>query len=151
MINPSLVRSSATKLEDENYKFRRFLKSHANEEELDKQFLDLQNELFANFDCGSCRNCCKDCSPVLKEDEIEPVSDFLKISKDDFITQYTENNCGECQLKGIPCEFLASDNTCRIEACKPQCCKEYPHTDKPGRLWSLLGIVESASVCPGCV
>jgi len=138
----------ANKLEDENHKFRRFLKSHADEEDLDKQFLKLHNELFENYDCGSCRNCCKEYAPTLQNHEIEPVANFLQIPKDDFINQHMESNCGEYQMKEIPCRFLCADNSCEIEACKPECCKEYPHTNKPERLWSLIGIVESAAVCP---
>ena len=148
MLLPNQVKSMANKLENENYKFRRFLKNRADEETLDKQFLKLHNELFENYDCDSCKNCCKEYSPALKEHELKSVADFLKMSKDDFVNRYTENDCGEYIVKGIPCRFLNSDNSCGIEVCKPEWCKEYPHTNKPERLYSLLSIVESASVCP---
>lgn len=35
-----------------------------------------------------------------------------------------------------------------IETCKPQSCIDYPFTDQPERLFSLISIIESASVCP---
>lgn len=59
MIHPDKIGMEAKKREDENYKFRSFLKGHADEEELDKQFLRLHKELFADYDCNKCRNCCK--------------------------------------------------------------------------------------------
>lgn len=46
MIQPEKVRSAAKKKEDENFKFRSYLKGHAEEKELDRQFLRLHKELF---------------------------------------------------------------------------------------------------------
>lgn len=60
MINPDEVKSEAKKKENENFKFRTFLKCHADEDKLDRQFLRLHKELFADYDCSKCRNCtCK--------------------------------------------------------------------------------------------
>ena len=58
MISPDKVRSEARKKENENLKFRSYLKGHAYEDELDRQFLRLHKELFADYDCSKCRNCC---------------------------------------------------------------------------------------------
>ena len=52
MITPNNVREAALKVEEENHRFRRFLKTHADEEELDQQFLSLHKELFASYDCS---------------------------------------------------------------------------------------------------
>ena len=59
MIHPKKLKREAKKKEEENFKFRSFLKGHADAEELDKQFLRLHEELFSNYDCSRCRNCCK--------------------------------------------------------------------------------------------
>ena len=59
MLQPDKVRAEAKKKENENFKFRTFLKCHADEDELDSQFLRLHKELFADYDCSQCRNCCK--------------------------------------------------------------------------------------------
>ena len=142
------MKEEAIKLEDENYEFRTFLKIHADEEELDKQFHSLHKELFENYDCSKCRNCCREFEVVLEKGEIEAIAGFLHISRESFISDFTKENHGEHQLNEIPCRFLNADNTCQIESCKPRGCVEYPNTDKPGRLWSLLGIIASASVCP---
>jgi Fe-S-cluster containining protein len=147
MLTPSQVSIEASKREKENYKFRSFLKNRANERELDKQFLALHNELFKKYDCSTCRNCCKEYAPTLKEDEMEPIVSLTGMTKEDLLNQCTYD-WGEYILKGRPCRFLTADNECQIETCKPQCCRDYPHTNKPERLSSLLGVVESASVCP---
>ncbi len=56
MIQPDKVKAEAKKKEDENFKFRSYLKGHADEDELDRQFLNLHKELFADYDCSKCRN-----------------------------------------------------------------------------------------------
>lgn len=83
MIHPDKIGVEAKKKEDENYKFRSYLKGHADEEELVKQFLRLHRELFADYDCSKCRNCCK----------------------------------------------------------------TYPYTDQPERLFSLLGMLDTITIC----
>ena len=45
MIQPDKVRAEAKKKEKENFKFRSYLKVHADETELDRQFLRLHKEL----------------------------------------------------------------------------------------------------------
>ena len=59
MIVPRKVPFAARKKRDENMAFRTYLKWNADEEELDKQFQKLHRELFADYDCSRCRNCCK--------------------------------------------------------------------------------------------
>ena len=56
MVSPDKVQIEAERKEDENYKFRAYLKSHADEDELDRQFLVLHKELFDNYDCSKCRS-----------------------------------------------------------------------------------------------
>lgn len=49
----------ANRKEEENYRFRNYLKNYADEEELDKQFKRLHEKYFKIYDCKKCRNCCK--------------------------------------------------------------------------------------------
>ena len=148
MIEPSEVMARAERMEESNYKFRTYLKAHADEDKLDMQFLDLHNELFAGYDCGKCRNCCREYAATLSEEDIGKIAAFLQMSRDDFVSEYTEDSEGGHEFKEVPCRFLSADNACKIESCKPRSCVEYPYTNKPERLFSLLGIVASASVCP---
>ena len=59
MLKPTEVKAKAQKLEEQNYKFRTFLKNRADGDELDAQFLALHKKLFAGYDCCKCANCCK--------------------------------------------------------------------------------------------
>lgn len=70
MISPEKVSEEAKRLEDENYRFRSYLKSHAEEEELDERFIRLHNELFGQYDCSKCRNCCKMYKGTLENKDI---------------------------------------------------------------------------------
>ena len=73
MIHPDKIGMEAKKREDENYKFRSFLKGHADEEELDKQFLRLHKELFADYDCNKFRYCCKMFKGSIPVEDVEIV------------------------------------------------------------------------------
>lgn len=148
MIEPSQIKQAFKNVEDENYKFRTYLKKHAHIDKLDKQFLKLHNELFLNYDCSKCRNCCKEYSASFERHELAIVANFLDISEKEFMDKYIEEEFGEYQLKKAPCCFLKEDGSCAIEVCKPESCKGYPFTDQPERLFSLISIIESTSVCP---
>ena len=50
-MKPDKVCEEAKRLEDENYRFRSYLKSHAEEEEIDERFFRLHRELFGQYDC----------------------------------------------------------------------------------------------------
>ena len=55
MIKPAQIEQEAKKKENENIKFRSFLKNHANEEKLDQDFAWLHKELFSGYDCSKSR------------------------------------------------------------------------------------------------
>ena len=148
MIEPSKLKEAFKKVEAENNAFRIYLKKHANADKLDEQFLRLHNELFANYDCNQCRNCCKELSATFEKEELGPVSAFLEMTESEFTLKYVEEEYGEYYLNVKPCCFLKEDGECGLETCKPAACRDYPYTDQPERLFALIGIVESTSVCP---
>ena len=77
MIAPRKVRFEAKKKENENLEFRTFLKCHADETELDEQFKRLHDELFSNYDCSRCRNCCKMYHGSIPSEDLERDAEFL--------------------------------------------------------------------------
>lgn len=85
MVSPDKVQGEAKKRENENFKFRTFLKGHADEEELDAQFLRLHNELFADYDCSKCRNCCKMYKGSIPEEDVKRDAAYLEIAIEQFI------------------------------------------------------------------
>ena len=150
MIHPDKIGTEAKKKEDENFKFRSFLKCHANAKELDRQFLRLHKELFADYDCSKCRNCCKMYKGSIPPEDIEKDADYLGITKEQFIDFFLEKD--EFSLsyctKHKPCDFLQEDGSCKLGDCKPDSYKKYPYTDQPERLMSLLGMLDTIEICP---
>ena len=151
MVKPSEVKAYAQRLEEQNYKFRSYLKNHA-DDELDAQFLALHNELFAGYDCCKCNNCCKAFSITFADGEVKRISAFLGLAESDFAAEYlTDTNEDEekpYKFRVKPCPFLCDDGRCRIQDCKPDVCCGFPYTNQPKRLSSMLSIIDHAEVCP---
>ena len=57
MIKIENLESLAKEKLNENYKFRTYLKNHADPQELDVQFKQLHEKYFAVYDCSKCHNC----------------------------------------------------------------------------------------------
>lgn len=150
MIHPDKVKEEAQKRENENFKFRTYLKCHADEDELDRQFLHLHKELFADYDCSKCRNCCKMYKGSIPAEDIERDVQYLGITPEQFIDIYLqkEEYSMNYQTKHKPCDFLQEDGNCKLGDCKPDSCKKYPYTDQPERLSSLLSVVDTIEICP---
>ncbi len=150
MIAPDKIAAEANRKEKENQEFRIYLKMHADEEELDRQFLRLHQELFADYDCSKCGNCCREYYGAIPENDISTDAAYLGITEDQFIDFFLEWDAigHEYHTKHIPCDFYQENGACRLGDCKPDSCKEYPYTDQPERVWSLLSVLEVVSVCP---
>ena len=87
MISPKAVRVAAKKRENENLRFRTFLKNHADPDELDLQFLDLHKELFSGYDCCQCGNCCRAYGTYLSDEEINSISAYLGMTRQKFLEE----------------------------------------------------------------
>lgn len=146
-VTPQTVRAVAMRLRVENRRFRIFLKEHANENVLDKQFRRLHEELFGQFDCCQCGNCCREYRTLLTEPEIDEIAKRLNLSEEAFEADYLVETSDGLALDA-PCRFLGEDGKCAIQDCKPAECQGFPHTDKPGRLERMYSILSFAEVCP---
>ena len=150
MLAPRKVKFEAQKRERENLEFRTFLKCNADEKELDEQFFKLHDELFAQYDCNRCRNCCKMYHGSIPEEDVEKDAMYLGVTATDFAEQYLggKDSEGNYKTKHKPCDFLMEDGNCKLGDCKPESCKKYPYTNQPERLWSLYSVLDTVSVCP---
>ena len=108
MLKPDEVKKAVKIMEADNLRFRAFLKNHANEEQLDRQFLELHNELFADYQCRNCRNCCKMYNATLQENELKKAAAYLKITTKQFKDFFLKLNEIEnsYETKHRPCDFL---------------------------------------------
>jgi len=115
MIKPSKVAARARGLEQQNYEFRTFLKIHADYDELDSQFSKLHKELFANYDCSKCANCCREYNMVLDKYEVKKVAKLLKTTESEFITKYLAladtDDEKQYEARHKPCPFLNNDGS----------------------------------------
>ena len=148
MINIEELEMLANKKEKENYRFRSYLKTHADEEKLDQQFKRLHEKYFKIYDCKKCRNCCKKLGISIDEYELDNICNYLNFNKEKFIKENLIQNYNNFSFKGCKCRFLDENNNCKISKCLPITCKEYPYTNKEERLFSLYSIVSNASICP---
>lgn len=150
MIAPRKIKFEAKKKENENLAFRTFLKCNADEEKLDEQFKLLHEELFANYDCSRCRNCCKMYNGSIPNEDLEQDAEYLHMTKEQFIDSYLVKNEIEntYETPNKPCDFLEEDGNCKLGECKPENCKKYPYTAQPGRLQSLYSVLDVVEVCP---
>ncbi len=150
MIAPRKIKHMAEKMERENLEFRTFLKCNADEKILDEQFAKLHNELFAEYDCSRCRNCCKCYYGSIPVSDIKKDASHLNMSSDEFVELYLseKDSEGNYRTKHKPCDFLQEDGSCGLDDCKPDNCKKYPYTNHPERLHSLYSMLEAVQVCP---
>ena len=131
---------------DENYRFRTYLKIHADEKALDCQFKKLHAKYFKKEECYHCRNCCKVLGVSMSELELKKLCEHYKLDIDKLKKSVLKEEYGE--YVASPCPFLNADNSCQIEDCLPLSCQEYPYTNKDERLYSLLTVVQNSEVCP---
>lgn len=150
MLAPRKLKFEAQKKERENLEFRTFLKCNANEKKLDEQFAKLHDELFANYDCSRCRNCCKMYYGSIPEADIEKDALCLGMSSEKFVEQYLQEKDSEdnYRTKHKPCDFLQENGDCKLGSCKPNNCKKYPYTNQPERLQSLYSVLDVIGICP---
>ena len=152
MVNPDEVSAKAQRLKEQNYKFRTFLRNHADDDVLDAQFLELHKELFVGYNCCKCANCCKTYRIILDNGEIKRIATYLGMTEYDFVTEHLTNADADDEkpytIKKKPCPFLYDDGRCRIQDCKPDVCTEFPYTDHHERLSSMYSVIEHAEVCP---
>ena len=99
MISLNEITARAKLEENENYRFRTHLKMHADPLKLDEQFHELNDELFATYDCSQCRNCCKMYCGVIPQEDIEKAASQFSISREEFINRYLEYDHAEASYK----------------------------------------------------
>ena len=115
---------------DENKKFLLGLKKK-DPRKVDDAFHQQHEEVFQEFNCLVCANCCKTTSPIFYQNDIERLSRALRIKPGEFIDKYLSiDDDRDYVLKSSPCPFLGPENYCSVYEDRPKACREYPHTNR---------------------
>lgn len=144
------VRELAEAKEDQNWRFRTFLKSvDLSVKELDSIAHRHYKDIARQIDCGTCANCCKEVSPKLSEEDVTRLASCLGISPSELTAAYlrpTEDGDAYC-FRQKPCPFLRN-NRCTVYDARPDDCRSFPHLHKDEFVFRLIQVVNNCSVCP---
>ena len=150
-IDPIHLRVLAEKKEDENCRFRQFLKMRSDEDEVDRRVFAIARRVTERTDCTACANCCKTVRPSFSEEEIDRLAMRLGIERQRFIETYLERTDPDddnlWQTRSTPCPFL-KDNRCSVYEDRPGDCRGYPYLDQPDFTSRLWGMIERTFTCP---
>jgi len=149
-INLETIKKNAVLREDQNYRFRSFLKGQ-DSKQLDRLVHDLYKRVVDQIDCTQCANCCIELETSFKMDEIDRLAESSIIEKERFIAELTNPDAdGEKDivwLKNQPCHFL-KDKKCTIYPLRPGECQRYPYLYKSQIIQRLYGVVSNYGICP---
>jgi uncharacterized protein len=148
--DPKIVEKLAEEREDENWRFRSFLKGVDLEiEELDAIVREHYDAISNRIDCCTCGNCCRMALPVLDASDIARLAAGLKLPEAETINRYLVRNENEeaMTFNEKPCPLL-SNNRCVAYKSRPDNCRSFPHLHKEGFVFRLMGVVGNASICP---
>ncbi|MFZ4397364.1 MAG: YkgJ family cysteine cluster protein [Kiritimatiellia bacterium] len=96
-----------------------------------------------NFTCRRCGNCCRGPGDVLLlTGEDQRIAELVGLDLYAFTSTYTRltEDRSALSLSERPdgaCIFLQPDNTCRIQAVKPQQCRAFPYLWQSPRLANM--------------
>ena len=144
----SKIKRISEEKEDENWRFRSFLKNRPSEK-VDAAAHELYRKLSAEIDCRTCSNCCKEMSPMLDEKDVETLAGVLHLTQEEFKEKYVLKDDEEngYRFKTKPCPFLR-DNGCLHYEHRPKDCRSYPHLHKTNFNSRLMGVIDNCSICP---
>ena len=142
------IRHAAIKREDENYRFRSFLK-WKDPDRVDSIVHRLHDEMTKKIDCRTCNNCCRAFTPTLSDEDIAILAGMENISPEEYKEKYCDVDFfGDACLSSKPCRYLG-ENQCSIPMYKrPEKCRDFPYTGKKEFTSRLLSIISFYGVCP---
>ena len=147
------IRALAETKEDENARFRQFLKTRCNleSEQIDKRVFETTRRVWAGIDCTTCGNCCRELRPTFSGEEVDRVAHRLGMERQQFIETFLERSEAGSdkpwRTRAAPCPFL-KDNLCSIYEDRPADCSGYPYLYEPDFVFRTLGMLERTYTCP---
>ena len=142
----SKIKHLASVRENENFRFRTFLKC-GDSDRIDSIVHKLHDEITESINCSTCGNCCKHLNPSIKKEEIEILASLENINPEEYIKRHCEEEYGDIFLKETPCRYL--ENTeCKIYDHRPEDCCLFPYTRKKRFISRLYGMLDRYEICP---
>ena len=142
----STIRHLASVREEENIRFRTFLKSK-DDAKVDSIVHRLHDEIVKQIDCTLCGNCCCVLKPQLYGADITLLARMENITPENYESDYCEEKDGEVFFKTGPCRYLEGKR-CGIYEIRLKECRRFPYTDETGFMSRLWGMLEFYAICP---
>jgi hypothetical protein len=146
------IRKLAKLKEDENWRFREFLKTRCNLEpdEIDQRVFETTRRVWAGIDCTACANCCREMQPSFSEEDVDRLARRLGMEHQQFIETYLERtkagSDNPWQTRATPCPFL-KENRCSVYEDRPAECSGYPYLYKPEFVSRTIGMIGRTFTC----
>jgi len=148
--DPKLVAVLAAEQEDENWRFRSFLKGlDMDVGELDAIVHRHYEDVAGRINCCACGNCCREALPVLQASDVSRLARGLKLPEPQVVDRFlvSGEEEGKFTFNKKPCPLL-SGNRCTAYESRPGDCRSFPHLQKEGFVFRLIQVVENCSICP---
>ena len=134
---------------DENKRLRQHLKRHTF---VERRLKHIAQEIEDQIDCLACANCCRVATTKLIERDVQKLSRFLRIRREQFLRDYTVVSEDEGRIlkrTEAGCVFL-SGNECTVYEARPNTCEDFPHLVRGSgsfvsRMWEMP---DRATYCP---
>jgi Fe-S-cluster containining protein len=138
------------KNKEENFRFRRWIKSH---NFVERQFRQVAEKIQDAIDCRACAECCRVTEVELVDRDVERLARYLGLRPQKFLEEYaTQGSDREVILRRTEkegCVFLQG-NECTVYDARPGNCERFPHLVRgagsiQSRMWQF---VDRATYCP---
>jgi len=145
-----LMQNYAAKKEDENWRFRTFVKHRLEmeDDELDALVRETTNAVWSRIDCTQCANCCRRLQVVVDGADMARLAARLKMTEPEFKRRYVNfDEGGESHFGAQPCPFL-KENICSVYEDRPKACRDFPYLHEPEFRTRMMMMIENTALCP---
>jgi Fe-S-cluster containining protein len=144
----SKIAAAAEDLQEENFRFRRFVKDRIGGRRLDKLVKEIHAEVAAKIDCTQCGNCCRKSSPTLSKQDVGRMATAMGLATKAFSESFLAvDEDGDTVFNAKPCPLLDGKRCSQYEG-RPEACRSYPHLHKSGFGGRTLFVMGNFGVCP---